>query len=781
MTIFNQSAKIEKMFESIKGVWWVKKEAGEYNVYLNDDSSYINGATAEKLGSDHIYGESWMETYNKLSSQNHDYKETLDKNKSQFMDVLNGTIKKASYRGPWLDDNGRIIFLEHQVFCIESDTDGSSRIVVGLTINDSEKANVKSLYSDLEELTKHLQLANEHAVDLANLLVWTIDYDKVKDGSLFLCNKQYQTVLGLENDEYGFVRFSDFIKSQYPDEHGETSMKFLLEEFDKTQDNKQDEFLKIVVKHQNLITNEVVYLEHYTRVEERYIDGRLKRIGGYIVDITERVSMEETNRLLNEENSRLLSANKLAVKSGKVMIWYINYETMEHGTGYGNALLFEKLGIEATNKHFFKISDFQGTVVTDDEEGVELAKVYLEKQDLVRANKLQTFDHVLVKHRNKKTKEIFYLEHSFESEKRDDSGLLNIRGGFMMDVTAETLSKKKIEYLLYHDVITGLYNRHAFEEYNQKDKLPKEYSLILSDIDGLKFINDAFGHMQGDSAIMEFGHLLHTSFEKDKCFRIGGDEFAVITKNIDEKALYEKLEHIKKQLSEKRDNTFVFNFSYGFGSNDSGENSFNEVFRFAENIMYRRKLSERNSRKSKTLETVLETLNVKTEETKDHCDRLSSLAVETMKSLGYIRLYEHDDMKLLCRVHDVGKITISEEILSAPRSLTKDEYIKIQSHSEAGYKIVRNIVDSDKIAEGVLYHHERYDGHGYPFGLAGEDIPLYARLLCVVDAYDVMVTGRSYKDAISIDDAVVELRSCSGTQFDPIIVEKFIEVIKKGS
>jgi HD-GYP domain-containing protein (c-di-GMP phosphodiesterase class II) len=176
--------------------------------------------------------------------------------------------------------------------------------------------------------------------------------------------------------------------------------------------------------------------------------------------------------------------------------------------------------------------------------------------------------------------------------------------------------------------------------------------------------------------------------------------------------------------------------------------------------------------------TVLETLNTKTEETKEHCDRLGYYAVRILKELGFTRTSDLDDIKLLCKVHDIGKITVSEEILSKPGALTEKEYSKIKTHSEAGFKIIKNIVESDVIANGVLYHHERFDGTGYPFGLQGEEIPLYAKIISVCDSYDVMVEGRPYQSKKSHEESIDELLRCSGTQFDPKIVKVFVTLFR---
>jgi HD-GYP domain-containing protein (c-di-GMP phosphodiesterase class II) len=203
---------------------------------------------------------------------------------------------------------------------------------------------------------------------------------------------------------------------------------------------------------------------------------------------------------------------------------------------------------------------------------------------------------------------------------------------------------------------------------------------------------------------------------------------------------------------------------------------FDKAFVQAENIMYRRKLNNRSSRKSKVLDSIVETLNAKTEETKDHSDRMSELAVQTMQKLGMVRASEIEDMELLCRVHDIGKITVDDNILKKPGPLTDAEYELIKRHSEAGYKIIRNITDSDNVCNGVLLHHERWDGTGYPQGLKGDAIPIFARIITVVDAYDAMTNDRIYSVKMTHEEALKELQRCTGTQFDPKVVQAFLDI-----
>ena len=372
-----------------------------------------------------------------------------------------------------------------------------------------------------------------------------------------------------------------------------------------------------------------------------------------------------------------------------------------------------------------------------------------------------------------------FFNHSVEIEEYNDDGSIKLIGGIMVDVTTDIKRQKEIEYLANYDTLTNCHNRNYFDKFIEEN-LPPVYSILIFDVDGLKLINDAFGHMKGDNVIRTLASFLQTVFEDNLIIaRIGGDEFVVIVKEINEKVITSTANYMENLIEEYNKNNHIkINVSKG-GKSVNNDLTFEKAFTQAENLMYRRKLNNRSSRKSKVLESILETLNQKTEETKEHSDRLSIHAVETLIGLGRHRASDIEDIELLARVHDIGKITIPDIILGKPGKLTDDEYEIIKRHSEAGYKITKNITDSDEVSNGVLCHHEHYDGNGYPQGLKGEEIPLFARIISVVDAYDAMTSIRVYQSARTKEDAIAELRRCSGTQFDPVIVEAFIKASLK--
>lgn len=771
----------EGLINSKIGLRWIERINDEYRIFHMNSSRELYGIIAEHEVSRIIFRAEWYTIKDKILEDYPEYLEYFDNNILQFNNLAIGEIDNYILTSPWLNSAGKIVWVEDRVTVLSRNDDGLAELIVAITIDVTESKLKEFSIDLLEEKNRQLLIASDTAINLAKLLVWVMNFDEFPEGDYIISNSRYIEILGLASSKHGYIKFEDFLKTTYPDTKGQESMDYLLREFDRANRNEIQEY-EGVVKHQNLKTKEVVYLEHHSRVEERYSDGTLKVIGGYIVNITEKIEMEEANRLLNLEQERHLSAERLAVRSGRVMIWYLSSQNTESATNfYGNKLLFTKLGLTDMLNNQFSIKEFNYSIYKGDEEGLELYNRYFEADDKVESGEMDYYDKLLVKHQNIKTKEIFYFEHNFEVEKRFDDGSLMIRGGFMTDVTEEIKYKKRNDYLVGHDSVTGLFNRNAFEKFINSENMPIKYTLIIADIDGLKFINDAFGHLKGDEAIDFVGSQFEEVFQIDSTiYRIGGDEFAVISTEVNEKSIIERITTIRNDITKINKNSDIqLGVSVGYETVTSKKTLFSDAFIYAENLMYRRKLSDRNSRKSKTMDAVLETLHVKTEETKEHCDRLGVYASNTLKKLGFTRVSDLEDIELLCKVHDIGKITISEEILSKKGKLTNEEFNKIRGHSESGYKIVKNIVESDKIAFGVLYHHERYDGTGYPFGLKGDEIPLFAKILAVCDAYDVMITGREYSKAITKEEAIKEIIACSGTQFDKEVADKFIESLNE--
>lgn len=348
------------------------------------------------------------------------------------------------------------------------------------------------------------------------------------------------------------------------------------------------------------------------------------------------------------------------------------------------------------------------------------------------------------------------------------------------DITIRKEKENQLYYQSYHDKLTNLYNRYFFEEeiirVDIEGKLP--ICIIMGDINGLKLINDTFGRPEGDEFIKTTAEILkHSLHDKGVLCRYGGDEFAIILqKTTKENAL----KIINKMLREyKKNNTAVMplNLTFGFSVKMNSDQNINEIVKEAENTMYEYKLSEGNSMRSAPILSLKKALEERDYETEEHAERLVRLSELLGKKIN-LDIIELNKLKLLAMLHDIGKISIPDNIVLKPGKLTPEEWEVMKKHSEIGHRIVESSPDLAQIAPGILYHHERWDGTGYPGGLKGGKIPIISRILAITDSYDAMISDRPYKKGISKDGALKELEKCAGTQFDPYLVEKFLEIIK---
>lgn len=175
---------------------------------------------------------------------------------------------------------------------------------------------------------------------------------------------------------------------------------------------------------------------------------------------------------------------------------------------------------------------------------------------------------------------------------------------------------------------------------------------------------------------------------------------------------------------------------------------------------------------------LLQDVWVKSHETREHGERIAELSWLIGRRMG-LQPSQLQDLVLLARLHDLGKTLIPDTILNKCGPLSESEWAKMKAHSDYGYSIARNSPDIQHISAGILFHHERWDGQGYPHGLSGKTIPLSARIIAVADAFETMTHDRSYRQAIDVDRALSELRFNAGKQFDPAIVSALMKICKK--
>lgn len=351
------------------------------------------------------------------------------------------------------------------------------------------------------------------------------------------------------------------------------------------------------------------------------------------------------------------------------------------------------------------------------------------------------------------------------------------------DITDRKIREDKISYLSYHDTLTGLYNRAYYEDaqksLDNRDNLP--LSVILCDVDGLKLVNDAFGHAAGDAMLIGASQVLKKCCrEKDLIFRTGGDEFCVFLTNTgseEVEAVHREISNVCEIKKTQSDSELLStSISMGYATKTEETEALSQVIESAEAFMYQRKLLARKSVHSMLLKSITTALHEKSNETQEHCERMSFLArkLGQMLKLPYRDL---DTLELAASLHDIGKISVDLSILQKPGKLSGEEWEIIKKHPEIGYRIAQSIPELYPISEVVLCHHERWDGKGYPNGLTGIEIPLLARILSIVDSYDAMISDRPYRKALTKEEAKEELRRMSGTQFDPDIVRIYLEQV----
>ncbi|NQT66063.1 MAG: HD domain-containing protein [Actinobacteria bacterium] len=208
------------------------------------------------------------------------------------------------------------------------------------------------------------------------------------------------------------------------------------------------------------------------------------------------------------------------------------------------------------------------------------------------------------------------------------------------------------------------------------------------------------------------------------------------------------------------------------------EENLKEVIKEAGNNMYKNKLLKRKSIYNFIIFSLERILWEKNKQIKGHTERLKRFAVQLGRAIN-LPQNKLDELVLLPNLHDIGKIAIPDKILMKKGKLTAKEWKIIKKHPEIGYKIAESTPQIASIAEDILSHHEWWNGTGYPQGLMGEDIPINVCITSIVDAYDVMTFGRPYREAISEEEAIEELGRCSGTQFNPMLVQKFVILLKK--
>jgi diguanylate cyclase (GGDEF)-like protein/putative nucleotidyltransferase with HDIG domain len=353
------------------------------------------------------------------------------------------------------------------------------------------------------------------------------------------------------------------------------------------------------------------------------------------------------------------------------------------------------------------------------------------------------------------------------------------------------------------DELTGLFNHRYFherldEEISRCSRFGDIFSLVFLDMDLFKAYNDIYGHLAGDDMLKQIGHYIKSSIRGiDMAFRYGGDEFTVILPQASLEDSCKVAERIRKRIEVEMDSKGApLTCSLGIASWPTDGVMREEIIQAADASLYYAKQTGRNriclaseimtsevlsmgtkpDREPGILSTIYAlaaTVDAKDHYTHSHSKKVSKYATDIAEALGYSQ-EKIATLRAAALLHDIGKIGVSDRVLMKAGPLSDEDWEPIRAHPKLGVAILKHVESLSGCLAAIQYHHERYDGTGYPAGLKGENIPLDARIMAVADSYDAMTSLRPYRQGkFTSEQALAELKHCAGAQFDPKIIEVF--------
>ncbi len=621
--------------------------------------------------------------------------------------------------------------------------DGSCTRILGVGLDITDR---KELRERLRRGRERLELA----LNAANAGLW--DWD-VSTGEVYF-DSRYYTMAGYEANIFPQA-FEEWEKRVHPEDRKDCAR--ILERTFRSRESRGFDMEFRFLRGDG----EWMWIRGYGRVVERDARGEVCRLVGLHTDVSERRNMED---LLHMEKTRfqttLLSiGDGVLATDGEGKIILMN-RMAEQLTGYS-----EREALGKPLEDIFRVLQEETRKPCRD-----LASRVLASGEVVRLGNAM----VLVARNGRET----CIEDS-AAPIRDARG--DITGVVVVcsDVTERKERQKEIEYLSSHDHLTGLFNRRylekKMEELDTEGNLP--LGMVVVDVNGLKLTNDAFGHKMGDRLLQITGNILGRAVHpREIVGRMGGDEFLLLLPRGGSERAEEILEALREEVSKVILDSVILSLAMGYAVKTKENQNLEELHVQAENAMYKDKLKYGKIMRSQTVERVLSHINVRYDREQIHTERVAEYCEALARALKWEE-HEVEMVKTAAVLHDIGKIMVPLELLNKEEPLSKEEFDIIRRHPETGYEILKSVEEYAALAEYVLYHHERWDGGGYPEGLAGEDIPLVSRIISVADAYEAMTAQRPYQRTKTRKEAMDELERCGGTQFDPRLVQVFLEKV----
>ncbi|MBQ0078663.1 MAG: diguanylate cyclase [Eubacterium sp.] len=369
---------------------------------------------------------------------------------------------------------------------------------------------------------------------------------------------------------------------------------------------------------------------------------------------------------------------------------------------------------------------------------------------------------------------------------------------------------RQLEQEAKRDALTNLYNRRAFNERLNEavnSSSTTDVAMILFNLDDFSLYNELYGNEEGDLMLQRFAGILTSVFgSKGAISRYGGKEFAVMLPHSDAETARQYAERVKVQLKNQIDSTKeatkkFLTFSAAICAYPSVASNANELMTYVNlaifhikqhgknNIeIYNKQYSAQSAGKDKkehiyeltsTIYALTAAIDAKDHYTFNHSRCVSEYATKLAEFAGlpsdYVEIIRQAGL-----LHDIGKISIPDAILTKQGKLTNEEFQIMRQHVERSIEMIRHLPALDYVIPAVVGHHERFDGKGYPRGIAGEDIPIGARCLSIADSFDAMVSRRSYKDKMSVEASLTEIMINLGKQFDPELGQLFVEKVRSG-